>query len=755
MKRSYDPDPGLHDWVEALDRPPARLVLTALDRREFLRLTGLSTGGLVLAMTLAGRTARAERAPGGEATRALAPNAFLTISGEGILILAPHPEIGQGVKTSLPMIVAEELDAAWEDVRVQQAPIDAGRYGRQMAGGSRSIPARWDELRRAGAVARAMLVSAAAARWGVPPDSCTTRSSRVHHVASGRTLAYTELAGDAARLPVPDPESVALKSREDYRLLGRRITGVDNRALVTGQPLFGIDQRVPDLVCATYAKCPATGGRVVRANLDEVRGRPGVLDAFVLEGNGSAAELMPGVAILARDTWSAFQARKQLRVEWDREGAARDSWETAAARATELARSDGTHTVVDRGDVAGAFETAATTVESLYRYHFVSHAQLEPQNCTAWVRDGVAELWAPTQTPSRGIENVAHTLDIPESQVTVHQTRCGAGFGRRLVNDYMCEAAAISARAGRPVKLTWTREDDMQHDFYRAGGFHSLRGAVDAGGRLSAWQDHFVTFSHDGEKPVVGGGLRPTTFPGELIANLRVTQTLLPWDTPVGAWRAPGSNVFGFVVQSFLHELAVAAGRDHLEFLLEVLGEPRWLEPGNGWALDTGRAAAVVQHAAREAGWGQALPPGRGLGLAFYFSHAGHFAEVAEVSVSSQRELRVHRVTVAGDIGPIVNRSGAENQVEGSVIDGLSTMLGQKITHAEGEVAERNFDRYPLLRMPHAPEVDVHFLETDHPPTGVGEPALPPLAPAVCNAIFAATGHRVRTLPLAEEGFRL
>jgi isoquinoline 1-oxidoreductase beta subunit len=748
---SYHADPELHDLVryaEGVGHNAPCVVIAKLDRRQFLKLTGAVGGGLMLSLGFS-------RTPAEAAVSAvpLEPNAYLKISDDEILILAPNPEVGQGVKTALPMIVAEELDAAWSDVRVEQSAIDAARYGRQVAGGSRSVPSRWDELRRAGAVARQMLVRAAAQRWNVPAGECTTRDSQVLHAPSSRSLHYFELAHAAAELPVPDPQKVPLKGREDYRLLGRRITGVDNRALVTGQPLFGIDTRLPGMAYAAYQKCPATGGKVVRANLDEIKRLPGVVDAFVLEGTGRAAELMPGVAIVARDTWSAFEAKKRLSVEWDRSGSAKDSWTAMAATAQQLTRGEGADTVVERGDVPRALEEAAATVESLYTYHFVSHAQLEPQNCTAWVRDGKVDLWAPTQTPGRGIENVARTLGVPASSVTVHQTRCGAGFGRRLVNDFMCEAAAISARASVPVKLTWTREDDMQNDFYRAGGFHALKGAVDNAGRLSAWQDHFVTFTHDGKKPVIGGGLRASTFPGELVPNYRITQTMQQWDTPCGAWRAPGSNVFGFVVQSFLHELAVAARRDYLEFLLEVLGEPRWLKPENLWSLNTERAAAVVRRAAEEAGWGRALPRGRGLGLAFYFSHAGHFAEVAEVSVSPDKKLRVHKVTVAGDVGAIVNRSGAENQVEGSVVDGLSTMLGLKVTHLDGEVHEHNFDRYQMLRMPHAPEVAVHFLESDYAPTGIGEPALPPLAPAVCNAIYAATGHRVRTLPISEEGF--
>ncbi len=400
-----------------------------------------------------------------------------------------------------------------------------------------------------------------------------------------------------------------------------------------------------------------------------------------------------------------------------------------------------------------AFSSAAKTVEAFYTYPFLSHAPLEPQNCTAWYRDGVMDIWAPTQTPQRGLTSVAKMLDIPEDRITIHQTRVGGGFGRRLMNDSMCEAATISKQIGAPVKLQWTREDDMAHDFHRVGGFHSFKGAVDDSGKLSAWEDHFVTFSSDGQKPVTGGNMSTSEFPLPLIANFRLTQTLLPLMTPCGPWRAPRSNAVAFAGQCFFHELAVAAGRDHLEFLLEVMGKPRWLDPGSSRALNTGRAADVIRLAAEKAGWGKSLPEGRGLGLAFYFSHAGHFAEVAEVSVGENKKLTVHKVTVAADVGPIVNLSGAENQCQGAVIDGFSTMLSLEVSIENGRVQESNFDQYPLLQLAHAPEVDVHFIQSDFPPTGLGEPALPPAAPAICNAIFAASGHRVRELPLSREGF--
>jgi isoquinoline 1-oxidoreductase beta subunit len=551
---------------------------------------------------------------------------------------------------------------------------------------------------------------------------------------------------------VPDEKTLKLKDRKDFRLLGTRVTGVDNLKVVTGQPLFGIDQVVPNMQYAVFEKCPAVGGKVASANLDAIKKLPGVTNAFIVEGTGKPTEVMPGVAIIAKSTWAAISAKKQLKIEWDESTASKDSWSKASARAKELSTQAGAETLKSNGDFDKAM-TEATALEAFYTYPFVSHAPLEPQNTTAWFRDGSVEIWSPTQTPDGALRTVAGVLGIPVEKVTLHQTRVGGGFGRRLINDYMCEAAQISKQAGVPVKLQWTREDDMQHDFYRVGGFHSFKGGIDKGGKLVAWQDHFITFSADGQRPVSGGDMSSEEFPLPLVANSRLTQTKLPLQIPCGPWRAPRSNAVAFAVQSFMAELAHAAKRDHLEFLLEVMGEPRWLAEGNEGALNTGRAAAVIKLAAEKAGWGRELGKGRGLGLAFHFSHAGHFAEVADVTVDQNKKLTVNRVVVAGDIGPIVNMSGAENQVQGSVIDGFSTMLGLEVSIENGRIQQTNFDRYPLLRIAHAPQVDVHFIQSDFSPTGVGEPALPPLAPAICNAIFAATGQRVRTLPLKLDGY--
>lgn len=722
---------------------------TRLSRRGFLKVAGLAGGGLALSFYLDSGTPAAAQTRG-----EFAPNAFVRVGSDGsVLIYSKGPEIGQGIKTAFALIVAEELDADWSTVRVEQAPINPAVYGRQGAGGSTSIPSNWDALRQAGAVARAMLVSAAAAEWKIPVSECRTEAGKVI-AKNGRTLSYGQLADQAAKLPVPDPKTITLKSRADYRLLGKRHTGVDNVRVVTGQPLFGIDTMLPNMLHAVYEKCPAFGGKVKSANLDAVKKLPGVKDVFILEGTGVATEVMPGVAIVATSTWAALNARKQLRVTWDESGASKDDWSAFVKQAAQLAKRPGKETLRNTGDIERVFGYNRT-IDSLYAYPFVAHATLEPQNCTAWYRDGAIEMWVPSQQADRGQQQIATLLGIPLERVTVHQTRVGGGFGRRLMNDYMHEAALISKRVNAAVKLTWTREDDLTHDLYRVGGFHALKGALNARGQLAGWQDHFITFTADGKQPVSGGSISPEEFPALLLPDFRLTQTLLSSGTPTGPLRAPGSNAIAFAVQSFLHELSVAAKRDHMEFLLEIMGEPRWLMPGNMRSLHTGRAAAAIKLAAAKSDWGKPLPKGRGRGLAFHFSHAGHFAEVAEVSVDSQKHLTLHRVTVAGDIGPIINLSGAEAQCQGSVVDGFSIMAGQEITLRDGRVQQKNFDEYQLLRMPHAPQVDVHFVSSDYAPSGAGEPALPPLAPAVCNAIFAASGERVRTLPLSKQGFTL
>lgn len=680
------------------------------------------------------------------------PNAFIRITPDGkVTLFAKNPEIGQGVKTSLPMIIAEELEVDFDQIEIQQAGLDEKSFGPQFAGGSRSIPDNYQRLRRAGAVARTMLITAAAQDWGVPVDECYAEHGTVFHRPTGRAQTYGALASKAALLPVPDDATVKLKDPADFKLMGKRVGGVDNPALVTGQALFGLDQVVPGMAFAIFEKCPVYCGRVRRANLDRIKQLPGVRDAFVIEGGDDPAGLASGVAIVADSTWAALSARKQLQIEWvegNNTGHSSLAYDDAAVQAAKA----GGHTLRADGDTTSAFATADKVIEAAYAYPFIAHATLEPQNCTADVKGNRAEIWAPTQLPGSGQALVAQVLNIPKANVTVHVTRIGGGFGRRLRNDYMAEAAAIAQRAGVPIKLTWTREDDLRHDFYRPAGYHFFKGALDSTGHISAWHDHFVTFGFRGtDRPASSAGMSADELPSRFVPNFRLEQSLIATTVPTGPLRAPGSNALAFVMQSFIDELAHAAGHDPVEFRLELLGDDRQVPPtGNrGQAYDTTRMKGVLRRVATMADWGKTLPRGRGQGVAFHFSHSGYFAEVVEVAVTPTGSLKVEDVWVCGDVGPIINRSGAENQVQGSIIDGLSAAWLQQITIDHGRTVQGNFDTYPLLHINESPRIHLEFIESDNPPTGLGEPALPPLPPALCNAIFAAIGKRIRSLPLA------
>jgi len=736
-------------------------------RRTFLRQSSAGGASLLLCLHSGGVIAAAgATAPADSAE--FAPNAFIRIGQDGrVTLTSKQPEIGQGIKTSLPMIIAEELDVDWKDVRVVQGDLNPV-YGSQGAGGSTSTPTNYDNFHRLGATARAILVQAASQTWNVPAAECATARGSVEHKGSGRKLGYGALVKVAATLPVPDAKSVQLKDPSAYRLLGTRIGGVDNGLVVSGKPLFGIDVKLPGMLYATYVKCPTLGGRPVSANLDAIKAMAGVKDAFIVEGTANLNGLRPGVAIVANSTWNALRARKKLEVKWDEGEGANHSWASFTAQAQALSGQPGAATMRKDGDANAALAGAAHTVEAAYSYPFISHASMEPQNCTAWFKpDGSLELWAPTQNPGAGQTLAASTFDMPKEKITLHITRSGGGFGRRLSSDFIVDAAAISQKVKAPVKLTWTREDDLQQDHFRAGGFHFLRGGVDDGGKLVAWHNHFVTFANRIERkesdgtnnsvlqPGSGGNLSGDEFPGRWAANCLLEQTPIECRIPMGPWRAPGSNVFAWVFHSFIDELAHAAGRDPVEFRLELLGD-KDIVPGTGergQPYSVSRMRNVLKTVADKADWGKRkFARGQGAGVAFHFSHRGYVAEVAEVTVAKDGKLTVDRVVVVTDIGAqIVNLSGAENQVEGSVIDGLSTLMGPALDIDKGRIVQSNFHEYPLLRMPDTPtKIESHFLKTDYPVTGLGEPVFPPLAPAVCNAIFAATGKRVRELPLSK-----
>jgi isoquinoline 1-oxidoreductase subunit beta len=728
-----------------------------VDRRGFIRATALAGGGLLIASYLEPVAALAESWSPTSGAADAALNAFVRISPQGVItIMSKNPEIGQGIRTMLPMLIAEELDVEWKDVRIEPADSDPAKYGGQSAGGSTATPNNWEPQRRVGAAARQMLVTAAAAEWGVPAAECETTAGIVHHRASARSAKYGDLASRAATVPVPDLRSVTLKDPKRYRIIGQRIPGVDNHKIVTGQPLFGIDVVVPGMRYAVFEKCPVFGGKVKSANLDQVRSLLGVRNAFVVDGGPELTGLVGGVAIVADSWWLAQRAREQLKVVWDEGATARQSSVLFAQKADELAKQPAQRNLRKEGDVDAAFSSAGKVVEAKYEYPFLAHATLEPQNCTAHFKDGKLELWAPSQNPHSGRQLIARTMGIPEADITVHIMRSGGGFGRRLMNEYMVEAAWIAREAGVPVKLLWTRQDDMRHDFYRAAGFHYLKGGVDAQGKVVAWRDHFVSFG-EGERYSAGAGLSGAEFPSRFVPNLVIDSSVMPLGVPTGFLRAPGSNAIAFVMHSFIDELAHAAGKDPVQFRLDLLGEPRLVTDAEGRSpFDATRMRGVLELVAEKSGWGKrTLPKGRGMGVAFHYSHRGYFAEVVDASVSAAGAVKVHKVWVAGDVGSqIINPSGAEQQAQGSVLDGLAEAMAQEITIVDGRAQQSNFHDFPLLRLKEAPPVEVHFRISEHAPTGMGEPALPPVIPALCNAIFAATGRRIRSLPLSKHGFK-
>ncbi|MEP6989896.1 MAG: molybdopterin cofactor-binding domain-containing protein [bacterium] len=735
---------------------PRTVAPLPVTRRDFLRVSAIAGGGLLLSSYLDPLGAAA-----GSLSRHAADgpmlNAFIRITPDGIItIVAKNPEIGQGVKTMLPMLIAEELDADWTQVRIEQGDLDPKSYQGQVAGGSTATPSNWLPMRRVGAAGRAMLVGAAAATWGVPVAACETERGVVRHRASGRAATYGELATKAATMTAPDLATVPLKDPRQFRIVGHGVRGVDTHAIVTGVPMYGIDVTVPGMLYATFVKCPVFGGKVASANVDAIAAQPGVKKAFVVEGGASLGGLLSGVAIVADSWWQARSARNKLKVTWD-EGKTADQGSAGfAAQAAALVTQPPHKTLRADGDVAGALAGAAKRVSAAYFYPFIAHASLEPQNCTAHLHDGLMEIWAPSQAPAGGRALVAETLGMRENDIAIHITRSGGGFGRRLSNDYMVEAAWIAKIAGVPVKLLWTREDDIQHDFYRPAGFHNFSGGLDAAGRVVAWRNHFVTFG-DEKNVAAGAGIGGTEFPQHFVPNFTLDLSLIPLGVPTGYLRAPGSNGIAFATQSFIDELAVTAGKDPLQFRLDLLTAAPVEAAGSGAPpYDAARARGVLELVREKSGWGKAsLPKGTGMGVAFHFSHRGYFAEVVKASVSHEGKVKVEQVWVAGDIGSeIINPLNAENQVQGSVQDGLAQALGQEITIEKGRTVQSNFDDFPLLRFADSVPVEVHFLTSAVPPTGLGEPALPPAPPALCNAIFAATGTRVRSLPLSNQDLR-
>jgi len=739
-----------------------------MKRRAFLRTTALAGGGLMVAIYLDPPSVLGQegsRAPAGGAN--YKPWAFLKIDANGkVVILGKNPEGGQGAKVHLPMIIADELDVDWKDVTIEDAPLDEQSFGIQRTGGSTATPINWEPLRQCGAAARQMLVAAAAQTWSVPATECTTASGRVRHAASNRSLGYGELAAKAAAMPAPDLKTVKVKDPKDYKVIGSSARNQDVPKIVRGEPLYAIDVKLPGMLYAAYEKCPVPGGKVATANIDEIKRLPGVRNAFIVPGGPDLTYTYPaccigvslhaGVAIVADSWWQAQQARAKLKVTWNEGPTASNSTDGFNRRAQELSQQPPQIKLYNDGDAGRALAGAAKTVEAAYYYPFLAHAPLEPQNCTAHFVNGKLEVWVGTQTPREGRQVIAQSLGMPDTDITVHFVRMGGGFGRRILNDYMAEAAWIAREMnGTPIKLLWTRQDDLTHDFYRPAGYHFFKAGLDASGKIVAWNQHYVAFG-EGEKFAPNTAIGGASFPAGFVPNFSFNASLIPMGIPTGPLRAPGTNGTTFVYQGFIDELAVASGKDPVEFRLALLDTPRKLLPNTRDAFNAERAKGVLKLAAEKSGWGRRqLPKGTGMGVAFLYAHLGYFAEIAEVSVDAQNRVKVNKVWVAADIGSqVINPLNAVHQVQGSVIDGMGAVMAQETTFVNGRAQQVNFNDHRLVRMNQAPkDIEVHFLKTDNAPTGLGEPALPPIIPAITNAIHAATGKRIRSIPIGKQGF--
>jgi isoquinoline 1-oxidoreductase beta subunit len=739
--------------------------MTQMNRRSFLRVTALGAGGVAIGLYLEPKAEAQGR--GGPPAPPPNPSVYIKVAPDGkVTITAKNPETGQGMKTMLPMLIAEELDVDWKAVKIEQADFDDTKYAAQIEGGSTATPTNWVPMRQAGAAGRALFLTAAAQTWGVPEGGLTTASGRVMDQASGKSIGYGELAAKIATLPMPDLSKLKMKDPADYKIIGHAQPGDDVHNIVTGKPIFAIDMEIPGMKYAAFEKCGVFGGKLMSTNIDEIKKMPGIVSAFIVERPDITDAVLPGdpglengIAIVADTWWQAQQARKKLVVTWNEGPRASHSSAMYAQKAEEMSKAAPQRTLRSDGDIDAGFKSAAKTVEAAYSYPFIAHAPLEPQGATAQYKDGKLEIWSNSQIPGNGRRLAAAATGVTEKDVTLHMVRGGGGFGRRLTNDYMVEAAYIAKEAGVPVKLLWSREDDMAHDYYRPGGFQYLKAGVDASGKVVAWHNHFISYG-DGERFVSAGAMGPTEFPQRFVPNYQLQSSVQQLAIRTGSLRAPSSNAFAFVIQSFIDELAHAAGKDPIQFRLDLLNSGTATAPADANGRPTGmnadRMKGVVQLVAEKSGWGKrTLPKGTALGTAFHFSHLGYFAEVAEVKVDANNKIKVNKVWVAADIGSqIINPSSSENQGQGAVIDGMSELMGQEITVDKGRVAQTNYDKHTMVRLTQAPpEIQIDFLKTNNPPTGLGEPSLPPILPAIANAIFTATGKRVRQLPLSKAGY--
>lgn len=691
---------------------------TNLTRRDFMKVATAAGSGLVLGFYLPPN----EAVPVGLSPDTFSPNAWLKIMSDGgVRITVAKSEMGQGVWTSLPMIVAEELDADWNKVTIEQADAHPTRYGSQTTGGSFSVRGSWQTLRNAGATARDMLLSAAAQKWNVEKTALRTKSGFVLN-ASGKKLSYGELALLAVNVPIP--HSVKLKDEKNFRLIGKRIPKFDTPEKVYGKAVFGLDVRVPGMVFASIEKCPVFGGKVTGFDATKAKSFPGVLDVVQIDDE---------VAVIATSTWAAFKGREALTVTWNEGQWASQSSANLRQVFSEAVRSRGT--VEDyAGDIESAMNSAATKVEAVYEAPFVAHQTMEPMNCVADVKPDRCEIWGPTQAPQGAQNEAARILGIPMNRVTVHVTLLGGGFGRRLNSDYVGDAVRVSKAAGKPVMVVWTREDDTQHDWYRPMTYNVFRAGLDKDGHPVAW--HHRTAGPSSRGTVVG-----YTTPSYQIPNYLVDSHLKDIGIPIGPWRSVGASQNGWMIESFVDELAHAAKQDPFEYRRKLL-------------KNSPRLRKALELVAAKARWGSPLPKGVGRGIACFESYGSACAHVAEVSVGDDGEVKLHRIVAAVDCGPVVNPDTAEAQIEGGIVFGLSAALKDEITIEKGRVQQGSYDDYRMMQFDEMPKIEVHFVQSTEAVGGTGEPGVPPTAPAVCNAIFAATGKRIRKLPIRPADLR-